>query len=161
MAGALAVASSILVPLGLFAMIVLLVWVAHRSREAEGKHRAETQKHFLDKFGSGQELADFLATETGHDFLDQFAAKKRDSFLEKFFDPRSRALRMIVPGIILTLLGLGMLALTVAGEDLLVAGVVLLSIGLGFLISIAVMGRVSKKWEPTKDEGPKEAEQVP
>ena len=149
------------VVLGAFSMVVLLVWFGHRSRERESGNRAETQKRFLDKFGSGSELADFLATDNGQRFLDQLGEDKgrRAAILDRFFDPRARAMRMIVPGIVLTALGLAMLALAAAGEELSAPGVILLALGTGFLISSAVMGRISKKWEPSVAERPTEVEQ--
>jgi hypothetical protein len=45
----------ILVPLGAFAMVVLVVWVAHLAKKSGVREQAELQRRFLDKFGSGQE----------------------------------------------------------------------------------------------------------
>ncbi len=151
------------VVLGAFSMVVLLVWFGHRSRERESGNRAETQKRFLDKFGSGSELADFLGTDNGQRFLDQLGQHRirRSAFLDRFLDPRARAVRMIVPGIVLTLVGLAMLVLTAAGEELLAPGVIILAVGTGILISSAVMRRVSKEWDTSEDERPTEAEQLP
>ncbi len=148
---------------GLFTMIVLLVQIGHRSNATDALHRADTQKRFLDKFDSGKELANFLATDNGQRFLDQIGQhrSRRAAFLDRFFDPRARAMRMIVPGIVLTVLGLAMLALTAAGEELLAPGVILLALGIGFLISSAVMGRISKKWEPSEAERPTQVDQLP
>ena len=49
-----------LVPIGLFAMIVLLIWLSSRHKQAKARARAELNKHFLGKFTSGQDLTEFL-----------------------------------------------------------------------------------------------------
>ena len=149
--------------LGLFSMVVLLVWFGHRSRETESGLRAETQKRFLDKFDSGKELADFLATDNGQRFLTQIGENKsqRGTFLDRFFDPRAQARRMVVPGVILSFLGLGLLALTATGENLIAPGVIVLSLGIGFLISMALLHRISKKSDTSEGERPTETEQLP
>ena len=153
--------SAILVPLGLFAMAVLLVWMRHRSSEVEARTRAETQKHFLDKFGTGRELAEFIESENGKRFLEELATRRADP-LDRLFEQQTRHFRFIVPGTLLTVLGLGLLSITLflpsMGTNMTVPGIIVLSLGLGFLISAGVLSQMTKKLNLTgtqteQDEG--------
>ena len=144
--------TGLLVPLGVFAMVILLVWISHRSNEVEARTRAETQKHLMDKFGSGRELAEFIESENGKRFLEELATRRADP-LERLFEQQTRHFRFIVPGTLLTVVALGMLALTLTGtENMTVPGVILLSLGLGFLISAGVMRHMTKKLKVTGTE---------
>ena len=126
-----------LVPLGFFAMIVLVIWVVHRSKEIRAKARAETQRLFLDKFESGKELAEFIESENGKRFMQELSEGPADDF----DDHRRRGL--IVPGLILSFMGVGMMTLTFMGNDMIVPGVILFCIGAGFLASIPLMNRMA------------------
>ena len=144
--------TGLLVPLGVFAMVILLVWISHRSNEVEARTRAETQKYLMDKFGSGRELAEFIESENGKRFLEELATRRADP-LERLFEQQTRHFRFIVPGTLLTVVALGMLALTLTGtENMTVPGVILLSLGLGFLISAGVMRQMTKKLNVTGTE---------
>ena len=149
--------SAILVPLGLFAMAVLLVWMRHRSSEVEARTRAETQKHFLDKFGTGRELAEFIESENGKRFLEELATRRADP-LDRLFGLQARHMRFVLTGTLLTVLGLGLLSITLMGTNMTVPGIIVLSLGLGFLISAGVLSQMTKKLNLTgtqteQDEG--------
>lgn len=58
----------VIVPVALFAMVVLLVWFGHRSGSIRTREQADIRKRLLDKFGSGQELTEFLGTPQGKAF---------------------------------------------------------------------------------------------
>src|SRR5215472_15789827 len=60
---------AVLIPIALFAMIVLIQIVIARRRQAEMQARAEFQKQILDKFSSGKEFADFLCSAASQRFL--------------------------------------------------------------------------------------------
>jgi hypothetical protein len=129
-----------LVPIALFAMIVLIVFVAARRRQAELRARMEFQKQILDKFSSGKEFADFLGSEGSQRFLAMLSSPGMG------MGPRYRVLRHLRGGITLAILGLGFLLLTALRRGFVVPGVLFLALGAGLLISAAVSYHFSKKW---------------
>ena len=123
----------LLVPLSFFAMVVLIVWLGVRRKHAQILARAERAKQVLDKFGSAQELAAFLESKGGQQFLG---------------DARWRAkgeLRFLPGGVITTMLGLAFLGLTIMHRDFIVPGVLLLALGIGLLISAAIAYKLTSK----------------
>jgi len=126
------------VPIALFAMVVLIVFVIARRRQAELRARAEFQKQILDKFSSGKEFADFLGTEGSQRFLDSLSSHGLGS--------RERILRGMRGGITVALLGVGFLLLTPVRHGFVVPGVLFLALGAGLLISAAASYHFSKKW---------------
>jgi hypothetical protein len=144
--GASGNAVGILVPLGLFAMIVVLVWLGTRRRQAQIRATAEFHKQLLDKFGSGREFSEFLESPGGQKFMDELWS--RDS------RPREQILRVVRAGVVMAVLGLGLLGLTLLRRGFLIPGVIVLCLGAGFLISAAVSQYLSKKWASGGPGGP-------
>lgn len=132
----------ILVPIALFAMIAVVVWLGLRQKQARLKVRAEFHKQLLDKFGSGKELAEFLESPASKRFLDELWSQSAVS--------DDRPLRL---GVVLTTLGLALGALSWTHRPLLVPGVVVLALGVGYLISSAISYRLGKKRNGTKEPG--------
>jgi len=128
----------ILIPIAFFAMIVLVVFVVARRRQAELRARAEFQKQILDKFSSGKEFAEFMASEGSQRFLATLSAQT--------MAPRYRVLRGMRGGIVLAVLGLGFLLLAGLRHGFVVPGVLCLALGAGLLISAAASYHFSKKW---------------
>jgi hypothetical protein len=131
-------ALQVFIPIAFFAMVVLIVFVIARRRQAELRARAEFQKQILDKFSSGKEFAEFLGTEGSQRFLATVSAQT--------LGPRYRVLRTMRNGITLAVLGLGFLLLTPLRHGFVVPGVLLLALGAGLLISAAASYHFSKKW---------------
>ena len=129
---------SMLVPIAFFAMIVLIIFVIARRRQAELRARTEFQKQILDKFGSGKEFAEFLGTEGSQRFLQSLSGHS--------FGAGERILRGMRGGITTAVLGIGFLLLTALRRGFVVPGVLLLALGAGLLISAAVSYHFSKKW---------------
>ena len=121
-------------------------WLDHRRRQARIETRAEVQKKLLDKFDSGRELAEFLGSEGSKRLLEALGEDKHSS--------RKRVLTTMTVGVVLSILGLGFLALLWKEPNLVFPGGILLSLGIGFLIAAAVSYRLSKKWDMYKDEEP-------
>ena len=59
----------VLVPIAAFAMVVLLVAFSYKLKGARVQEQGELRKRLLDKFSSGTELTEFLATPQGQSFL--------------------------------------------------------------------------------------------
>lgn len=132
-------ALQVFIPITFFAMVVLIVFVVARRRQAELRARAEFQKQILDKFSSGKEFADFLGTEGSQRFMAMLSQGMG-------MGPRYRALRTMRGGITLAVLGLGFLLLTAVRHGFIVPGVLFLALGAGLLISAAASYHYSKKW---------------
>lgn len=128
---------AILVPIALFAMVVAIIWLGLRQKQARLRIKAEFHKQLLDKFATGHEFAEFLESKGSQRFLDELWSQRSD--------PRERPLRL---GIILTTLGLALTCLTWMQKDLLIPGVILMAVGIGYLISAWVSYRLSKKGNP-------------
>lgn len=128
----------ILVPITFFAMIVLIIFVIARRRQAELRARAEFQKQVLDKFSSGKEFAEFLGTDASQRFL--------AALISPAMGARYHILRTMRGGITLTVLGIGFLLLTAIRRGFVVPGVLLVALGAGLLISAAASYYFSKKW---------------
>lgn len=134
---------ALLTPFGFFATCVLIYWLFAKLRQHRNEKLAEIQQQMLVKFESAGELADFLASESGQQFMRQF---------------ESSSYRMILAtlsiGVILGFLGLGFLGLTVlSNQDFLEPGVILLVLGLGFAAAAAVSRRLSVQWEKESRNG--------
>lgn len=129
----------ILVPFAFFAMIVVLFWLFMRQRQARIQARIQLQKQLLDKFSSGREFAEFLGSEGSRQFLQEFWSQSRG--------PGGPILSAMRNGVVLTVLGLGMLGLSLTRRGFLVPGVLVLALGVGFLISMAISYRLSQQWE--------------
>lgn len=127
-----------LIPIALFAMIALIIFVIARRRQAEIQARAEFQKQILDKFTSGKEFADFLGTEGSQRFMAALAAPA--------IGARHRVLGTMRCGIVVALLGFGFLLLIGIRHGFIVPAVLLLALGAGLLISAAASYHFSKKW---------------
>ena len=128
---------SILVPLGSFGLVGFIVWLLVRAHRERLQMRTDIYRELLTKFSSGQELGDFLATKEGKSFLETFWSAPVDA--------RERLVRAIRTGLILTILGLGVLALMVEDEGMMVPGIILVSLGTGFLIAGGISYRLSRK----------------
>ncbi|MCY4588251.1 MAG: hypothetical protein OXB98_19650 [Bryobacterales bacterium] len=128
-----------LTPLGAFAMVVYIVWVNARQKQSRIQARVEFNKQLLDKFASSQELVAFLGQEGSERFLDEMWSEKR-------LGPKERILRIIIPGCILTSIGIGFLWLSTQIPELQIAGVTIFAAGIGVLIAAAVSYGFSKAW---------------
>jgi hypothetical protein len=138
---------SLFVPLGTFAMVILIILMVHMAKKHRIREQVELQKHFLDKFGSGQELTQFLETPQGQDFL------KKLQIRDSTGGPKERIIRSVKSGIVLLALGGGFFALLRIEKDLIYPAIILLALGVGFLIAAAVSYWLSKKWNTFEGNG--------
>jgi hypothetical protein len=128
----------IVVPLGFFALVILLVWLGLRSRKARLEAKSDFGQRLLDKFGSGQEFTSFLDSEGSQRFLKEF-------WLDTV-EPKQKVLRAITIGIVLTILGIGLACLMVWEEDFVYPAIIVASLGVGFLVAGAVTLHLSRRW---------------
>ena len=127
---------------GFYLMVAFIVWAVTRSRQSRAAMRAEVQTRMLDRFSTAPEFVSFLQSDQGKGFVSQFEEAPRSH-------ARDRILGGITRSIVLTLLGLGFLAicLTEARDEIfIVAGCILLALGVGYSIATFVTFRMSKSW---------------
>jgi len=128
---------AILVPSGFFALTGFIIWLLVRAYQEKLRARADLYRELLTKFSSGQELGEFLSTEEGKNFLQNFWSTRTD--------PRERFVKAIGAGLVMTFLGVGFLVLTPKEPGLMIAGVLVVALGVGFLVAGGVSYRLSKK----------------
>lgn len=137
---------ALLTPFALFLMIVAIVWLNVRQRQAQVRMRAELHKQLLDKFNSGREFSEFLESRGSQRFLEELWSQSKG--------PKDRILTAMRNGIVLAVLGLGMLALSLARRGFLVPAVLALALGVGFLISTAISYRFFRQWDQNQKANP-------
>ncbi len=139
------------------AMFVCAAWIILGISNNKRRHRiAEVQKEIqsklFEKFGTSQELIEYLKTEAGSKFL--------DSATFEHSRPFGRVLGSIQAGLILVLLGIAMLIVRLTmpsvgwspieqaqtAHGFLAVSLLLLALGLGFLASAAASYKLSKNW---------------
>ena len=139
----------------MFFCIAWIVWIVastrRRSRIAEIQR--DIHAKLFEKFGSSQELIEYLKTDAGSKFLDSATIEHTRPF--------GRVLGSIQAGLILFLLGIAMLIVRAAtpadaffnemqraqsAQGLLAVSLLLLALGLGFLASAAASYKLSKNW---------------
>jgi hypothetical protein len=140
---------AIIVP-ALFSMVAFVVWIVANGWQRRHQMRLMTEfnNKLLDRVGSAKEFGEFLQSEVGSKFIDNLKVERSPTRAEHGI------LRASQIGIVLTMLGLGLLAvgryLTYRYsafdeyEPLTILGVVALSLGLGFLFSAVASYRLGR-----------------
>ena len=143
MAGDIVMFIPIVLGTAFFGMIAFICWIAARARQNRARMQAEVQTKLIERFSSGPELAEFLQSPTGKQFVtgvEQLPARNIGN----------RVLFGITRSIVLTFLGLAFLGLCIpeATRDnfFLVAGTICLALGIAFSISTFIAMRLSKQW---------------
>ena len=121
--------------LGLFAAVVGIVWLRARVNQARLARQAETQQQLLAKFQSGRELAEFIETDDGKQFLDQFES-----------DPHRMMLVVLGAGIVSSVLGLGFLVLMIWEDGFLFPGIGTTALGVGLIAAAIISKKLSDQW---------------
>jgi hypothetical protein len=134
-----------------FGTIAWIAWLGTNAirRSKMAKAQAEVQSKLLDKFGSSQELLEYMQTDAGQ----RFAQMESEPVVTK--SPQARILGSIKVGTILSFLGIGLMILYAVFNEYpaLGFGIISLAIGLGFLVSSGVSYKLSKSWGLFDGEG--------
>ena len=132
----------VLVPLAFFAAVVLIVWIANRRKQAQTQALAEVRKQVLAKFESAQELAAFMESRGGQQFLG--VAEHR----------ATSQMRYLPSGLVATMLGLAFLGLTIVQRHFIIPAALLLAVGIALLLSAAIAHKLaSSKKDETIEPG--------
>ena len=121
--------------LGLFAAVVAIIWLRARVNQVRLARQAETQQQLLAKFQSGRELAEFIETDDGKQFLGQFES-----------DPNRMILVVLSAGIVSTVLGFGLLLLMIWENGFLFPGVGTTALGVGLIAAAIISKKLSDQW---------------
>lgn len=125
----------ILVTVGFFAAVVGIVWLRARVNQVRLARQAETQQQLLAKFQSGRELAEFIETEDGKQFLGQFES-----------DPHRMILVVLSAGVVSSVLGFGFLLLMIWEDGFLFPGVGTTALGVGLVAAALISKKLSDQW---------------
>jgi hypothetical protein len=138
---------ALLVPFALFAMVFGILWLAFRRKQEQMQAQAVFHKQLLDKFSSGKEFSEFLESQGGRQFLKTLWSQGQSGV--------DRVLRPMRAGIVMTVVGLALLALSWSRGQagIRFPGVLVLALGIGFLMSAAVSHRLSRRWGNQLDSG--------
>lgn len=147
MTAALALMIPIVAIVGSFVTIVLIVWLQARRRKAELETKAQIYNRLIEKYGSAQELAEFLKTEEGREFLRGLAMPPAER--------PATVLRWIRAGLILTFLGLAFIFVgwwpALEEPGLMFPGVILTALGVAFLLGAWVTHWWGRRFGETGD----------
>ena len=125
----------VLMTLGLFAAVVGIIWLRARVNQVRLARQAETQQQLLAKFQSGRELAEFIETEDGKQFLRQFES-----------DPHGMILVVLSAGVVSTVLGFGLLVLMIWEDGFLYPAVGTTALGVGLIAAAIISKKLSDQW---------------
>ena len=131
--------------LGFFAVVGLMGWLVYRRSQSRLQARTEFHRQLLDKFTSGGEFAAFLNSSGGQRLLEGLWSQRVNA--------KERIIRSMQGGVVLTVVGLGALAVSIRNHHMVVPGVLVLTVGAGLLISTAISFRLSKQFGLLQDRG--------
>ncbi len=157
--------------LGMFALVALaLGWLIRTIIEQKrwnrlSKNQIDVHNRILDRFGSSEELLEYVRTSAGTRFLE---AAPIAVHAERDSSPQARIVRSVQIGVVVACAALGMLLISANLEEegarvLFSLGVIALSIGVGFVASAAVSNVLSRRlglWEPVRHGGSGERDET-
>ncbi len=122
-------------------MVVVIVALVTKSRERRVEAQMQMQSRLIDRFGSSNELAAFLHSPAGRQFVTGVAA------VPKMF-ARERIVAAFTRAIILTAVGVSFTIIAIIEDDTswYVPASIVFSLGVGYLIAAIVTWRFSQKF---------------
>jgi Flp pilus assembly protein TadB len=129
----------VLVPLGAFALVAALVWMANRRKLAIAANDRDVQLALLSKFTTAEQMTEFLASPEGRRFVDQLAKPKG-------FDPRRQVLDYLTGGLITLFIGIALTLVARLGLTVLaIPGFICIGVGLALLIAACFIYPIAKR----------------
>ena len=127
-----------LVPLGVFAMVVLILWFSHVTRRRAQEQRAEIIRRMIEKFSTGEAFAQAIQGPAG--------SKLASALTLESEKPSKIWKGLFVPASILTFMGIGFYVLALLrDEDFLIPAVIIGAVGVALAASTYVMWRVEER----------------
>jgi hypothetical protein len=137
--------------MGNLAFSAFILWLIFNYKLKRDRSRAEDQERLLARFGTSQEMVEFLSSPAGERFFRAFAPRS---------NPPVKELGKTLQGGLITLfLGLAFLVLAwagaVGGDAFYVPGTIMTMIGLGILVSAGISASLLKRSGllPRNDDG--------
>lgn len=141
--------SEVFIPIIIVPTIMLVLgWIArtvstNRRLRETAKIQAEMQTKLLERFGTSQDMLQFLGSEAGKKFMESATLERAN--------PHGRILGGVQAGVLLLLGGIGFFASAgsfgLDGQPFAhFLGVMGLMLGAGFLVSSFIAARLSKAW---------------
>ncbi len=127
-----------------FASYIVWLVLTNRRRRETVKAQTEMQTRLLEKFGSSQEMLQFLQSDAGKKFLESATIEQTK--------PYGRIIGGTTVGIVSATVGIAFLFVSEIPSDadsvlgLSLVGGLLLALGIGFLLSSTAAYLLSKKW---------------
>jgi hypothetical protein len=140
----------ILFPCFLVAIVWLIYLFVQNSRWNRAfKQQSEIHSRLIDKFSSTQELAAYMETEAGKQFLSASAYAPGPQAGPHMPNVVARVITPMQVGVVLTLLGIGLYFLRNAGPDMatpmVVLGTLALMPGVGFILSAGATWAIAQR----------------
>ncbi len=131
----------VVVSLGFFGMIVWIVSLSTSAKNRRAEAQAEVQTKLIERFGTSKEFIEFLQSPAGRQFVTGVE-------LQASSYARDRIVGGFSKGIVLSLLGIGFLAIWLVGGGFgwIYPGFILLGLGAGFFLSTIVSIKLSKTY---------------
>lgn len=137
--------------LSIVGALIWLIRILLENRRWTRVFRMQNEVHtkLIDRFAASAELLHYMNTEPGKRFLEAAPIPVEFERDQRLPSGLARILPSLQIGVVLTLLGIGLLALQSIPEihsiPLLIFGVVTMMPGIGFIISAAIAWRISEK----------------
>ncbi|MEK6373416.1 MAG: hypothetical protein AABO58_12055 [Acidobacteriota bacterium] len=131
----------VIVSLGFFAMVVWIVWLGTNSKNRRAQAQVEVQTKLIERFGTSKEFIEFLQSPAGRQFVTGVEVTSN-------LYARDRIVSGFGKGIVISLLGLGFLAIWIFDDNrgFLYPGFILLGLGVGFFLSTLLTIKLSKSY---------------
>lgn len=129
------------VSLGFFAMVGYIVWLGTNAKNRRTQAQVEVQTKLIDRFGTAKEFIDFLQSPAGRQFVTGVEVTSN-------LYARDRIVSGFGKGIVLSLLGMGFLAIWIFDDNrgFIYPGFILLGLGVGFFLSTLLTIKLSKSY---------------
>lgn len=131
----------VIVSLGFFAMVVWIVWLGTNSKNRRAQAQVEVQTKLIERFGTAKEFIEFLQSPAGRQFVTGVEVTSN-------LYARDRIIGGFGKGIVLSLLGMGFLAIWIFDDNrgFIYPGFILFGLGVGFFLSTLLTIKLSKSY---------------
>ena len=131
----------VIISVAFFGMIVWIVSLGTNAKNRRAQAQAEVQTKLIERFGTSKEFIEFLQSPAGQRFVSGVE-------MNTALYARDRIIRGFGTGIVLSLLGVGFLAIWLFDHNggFVYPGFILLGLGLGFFLSAIVSLKLSKSY---------------
>src|ERR1041385_1520550 len=129
------------ISIAFFGMIVWIVWLSTNAKNRRAQAQTEVQTKLIERFGTSKEFIEFLQSAAGQRFVSGVEVSTA-------LYARDRIIRGFGTGIVISLLGLGFLAIWIFDHNggFIYPGFILLGLGAGFFLSAIVSLKLSKSY---------------